>query len=394
IERLLEEDFRAFVEVSAHPVLTMSIEAAAEQADAGPVVVTGTLRRDEGGMRRVLTSLAEVYVRGVPVNWTALVGDIPANTALDLPTYAFQHQHYWLKSGPRAGEVTAVGLAGAQHPLLGAWVELPDTGGVLFTSRLSLSTHPWLADHTVAGTAVLPGSAFVELAVRAGDEVGCGAVDDLLIEAPLVLTQRMSVQLQVVVGGADESGRRRLTVHSRPQGNGSLSTDWTRHVTGTLAQATTAPDVDLVAWPPPGATPVDVDQVYEDLARAGRGIGPAFRLLRSAWTRGTDVFAEVELTDDQQAEAARYRLHPALLEAVCHVATHAETSALPAAYRAVILAATGATALRTRISPDGQGGVTVRLADSAGRAVGSVGSVTSRPLPDDVWVSAAGTEPR
>ncbi|WP_349345032.1 acyltransferase domain-containing protein [Streptomyces rapamycinicus] len=156
IERLLEEGFRAFVEVSAHPVLTMSIEAAAEQADAGPVVVTGTLRRGEGGMRRVLTSLAEAYVRGVTVDWSALLGDVPAHTACDLPTYAFQRQHYWLKRGPRTGEVTAIGLAGAQHPLLGAWVELPDTDGALFTSRLSLSTHPWLADHTVAGMAVLP----------------------------------------------------------------------------------------------------------------------------------------------------------------------------------------------------------------------------------------------
>ncbi|WP_209469179.1 type I polyketide synthase, partial [Streptomyces iranensis] len=393
VECLLEEGFRAFVEVSAHPVLTMSIEAAAERADAGPVVVTGTLRRDEGGMRRVLASLAEVYVRGVPVDWTALLGNVPAHTALDLPTYAFQHQHYWLKSGPRSGEVTAIGLAGAQHPLLGAWVELPDTGGVLFTSRLSLSTHPWLADHTVAGTAVLPGSAFVELAVRAGDEVGCGAVDELLIEAPLALTTGMSVQLQVVVGGADESGRRRLTVHSRQQGNGTRSTDWTRHATGTLAQSTTAPDIDLATWPPPGATPIDVDQVYDDLARAGRGIGPAFRVLHSAWARDTDVFAQVELAHDQQAEAARYTLHPALLEAVCHADTHAETSALPVAYRAISLSATGATALRACISPDGQGGVRLQLADSAGKAVGSVGSVTSRPLPADVWGSVAGTEP-
>ncbi|WP_262706380.1 type I polyketide synthase, partial [Streptomyces lycopersici] len=396
IERLLEADFRAFVEVSAHPVLTMSIEAAAEQADAGPVVVTGTLRRDEGGMRRVLTSLAEVYVRGVPVDWSALFGKVPAHTACDLPTYAFQHEHYWLKSGPRTGEVTAIGLAGAQHPLLGAWVELPDTDGVLFTSRLSLSTHPWLADHTVAGRAVLPGSALVELAVRAGDEVGCGTVDELRIETPLVLTTGMSVQLQVVVGGADDSGRRRLTVHSRQQGNrsGSRGTDWTRHATGTLAQSTTAPDIDLVTWPPPGATPIDVDQVYDDLARAGRGIGPAFRVLRSAWARGTDVFAEVELADDQQAEAARYTLHPALLEAVCHADTHAGTSALAVAYRAVSLSATGATALRARIGSDGQGGVTLQLADSAGRAVGSVGSVTSRSLPADVLVSAAGTDPQ
>ncbi|GAA3371263.1 hypothetical protein GCM10017744_098300 [Streptomyces antimycoticus] len=398
MERLLDEDFRAFVEVSAHPVLTMSIEASAERADAGPVVVTGTLRRDEGGMRRVLTSLGEAYVRGVPVDWTALLGDIPAHAALDLPTYAFQHQHYWLRSGHRTGEVTAIGLAGTQHPLLGAWVELPDTDGVLFTSRLSLSTHPWLADHTVAGAVVLPGSAFVELAVRAGDEVGCGVVDALLIEAPLVLAESMSVQLQVVVGGADDSGRRRLTVHSRRQGSGSDGTDWTRHATGTLAEITTAPDIDLAPWPPAGATPVDVDQVYDDLAQDGRGIGPAFRALRSAWTRGTDIFAEVELADDQHEEAERCTLHPAVLEAVCHAATHADThgeaSALPVAYRAVSLSATGATALRARISPDGHGGVALELADSAGRAVGSVGSVTSRPLPADGLVSGAGTDPR
>ncbi len=396
IDRLIEEGFAAFVEVSAHPVLTMSIEASAEQADdAGPVVVTGTLRRDEGGMRRVLTSLGEAYVRGVPVDWTALLGDIPAHAALDLPTYAFQHQHYWLKRGHRSGDVTAVGLAGARHPLLGAWVELPDTDGVLFTSRLSLSTHPWLADHTMAGAVVLPGSAFVELAVRAGDEVGCGVVDELLIEAPLVLTDSMSVQLQVVVGGADDSGQRRLTVHSRRQDNGANGTDWTRHATGTLAEAATALDIDLAPWPPAGATPVDVDQVYDDLARAGRGLGPAFHALRSVWTRDTDIFAEVELVEDQHEEAERCTLHPVLLEAVCHAAdTHGEASALPIAYRAVSLSATGATSLRARISPDGQGGVALELADSAGRAVGSVGSVMSRPLPADGLVSGAGTDPQ
>ncbi|MEV6134251.1 type I polyketide synthase, partial [Streptomyces violaceusniger] len=395
IDRLIEEGFAAFVEVSAHPVLTMSIEAAVELADAGPVVVTGTLRRDDGGMRRVLTSLGEAYVRGVPVDWSALLGDIPAHAALDLPTYAFQRQHYWLKSGHRSGEVTAVGLAGAQHPLLGAWVELPDTDGALFTSRLSLSTHPWLADHMMAGAVVLPGSAFVELAVCAGDEVGCGVVDELLIEAPLVLTESVSVQLQVVVGGADDSGRRRLTVHSRRQGNGSDGTDWIRHATGTLAETTTtAPEIDLAPWPPAGATPVDVDQVYDDLARGGRGIGPVFRALCSAWTRGTEVFAEVALAEDHHGEAERCTLHPALLEAVCHADTHGEASALPVAYRAVSLSATSATALRARISPDGQGGVALELADSSGRAVGSVGSVMSRPLPADELVSGAGTDPQ
>ncbi|MFJ5310295.1 SDR family NAD(P)-dependent oxidoreductase, partial [Streptomyces sp. NPDC088350] len=389
VEQLLGEGFGAFVEVSGHPVLTMSIEAVAEEADAGPVVVSGTLRRGEGGLRRIWTSLAEVYVRGVPVDWASLLGAASADTVWELPTYAFQHQHYWLKSAHPTGAMAAVGLTGAQHPLLDGWVELPDSDGVLFTSLLSLSTHPWLADHTVAGVAVLPGAAFVELAVRAGDEVGCGVLDELLIEAPLVLPEGTSVQLQVVVGGVREAGRRSLTVHSRCQG-----TSWTRHATGTLAPITTAPDVDLSVWPPVGATPVDVDQAYERLARAGRGVESAFRVLRTAWARGNDVFAEVELGDDQQAEAARFALHPALLEAVCHADSHGDASVLPVAYRAVSLSATGATSLRARISPDGRGGVALELVDSSGGTVGSVGSVTSRPLSADELVSEAGTHAR
>ncbi|WP_413811819.1 SDR family NAD(P)-dependent oxidoreductase [Streptomyces sp. OE57] len=400
IDRLIGEGFAAFVEVSAHPVLTMSIEAAAEQGDAGPVVVTGTLRRDEGGMRRVLTSLAEAYVRGVPVDWSALLGNVPAHAAMDLPTYAFQRQHYWL--GRRGGSVdaTALGLVGAEHPLLGAVTELPESGGLLFTSRLSLRTHPWLGDHTAAGTVLLPGAAFVELAVRAGDEVGCGAVEELVVEAPLRLPERDGVQLRVSVGAADDSGRRPVAVHSRGQ-DGDTDTPWTRHISGTLAQDTPDDlDADLTQWPPTGAVAVPEERVrgiYEELEASGYGYGPAFRGLRAVWTRGDEIYAEVALPEELSAEATAFGLHPALLDAALHATavrdrTDDQTGpTLPFAYRGVSLHASGASALRVRITPNGKEGVGLRLADPSGAAVAVVESLVSRPMPAALLDAAART---
>ncbi|UTP36023.1 type I polyketide synthase [Streptomyces rapamycinicus] len=390
IDRLIGEGFAAFVEVSAHPVLTMSIEAAAEQADAGPVVVTGTLRRGEGGMRRVLTSLAEAYVRGVTVDWSALLGYTPAHVAMDLPTYAFQRQHYWL--GRRGGSVdaTALGLVRADHPLLGAVTELPESGGLLFTSRLSLRTHPWLGDHAAAGTVLLPGAAFVELAVRAGDEVGCGVVEELVIEAPLTLPERDGVQVRVSVGAVDDSGRRPVAVHSRGEDGGG-DTPWTRHISGTLAQDTPDDlDADLTQWPPTGGVAVPEERVrgiYEELEASGYGYGPAFRGLRAAWTRGDEIYAEVALPEELSAEATAFGLHPALLDAALHATAFRDRTddqtgpTLPFAYRGVSLHASGASALRVRITPNGKDGVGLRLADPSGAAVAVVESLVSRPMP-------------
>ncbi|MFJ5310297.1 SDR family NAD(P)-dependent oxidoreductase [Streptomyces sp. NPDC088350] len=400
VEQLLGEGFGAFVEVSGHPVLTMSIEAVAEEAEAGPVVVSGTLRRDEGGLRRMLTSLAEVYVRGIPVDWASLLGAASADTAGELPTYAFQHQHYWLESRQGTADATTLGLAQADHPLLGAVTELPESGGLLFTSRLSLRSHPWLADHVAAGAVLLPGAAFVELAVRAGDEVGCGAVEELVIEAPLILPERDGVQVRVSVGEPDDAGRRPVAVHSRGQDGGS-HTPWTRHVSGTLAyEGSDELDADLTRWPPVGAVPVPEERVrgvYDELETNGYGYGPAFRGLRAAWTRGDEIYAEVALPEELSAEATAFGLHPALLDAALHATVFRDRTdgqagpTLPFTYRGVNLQASGASALRVCIAPRGKDGVSLRLADPSGAPVAVVESLVSRPVSAALLDAAART---
>ena len=126
-------------------------------------------------------SVGQAYVAGVGVDWSGVFTGGGART-VELPTYAFQRQRFWLAAASAgAGDVRGVGLAGADHALLGAVVERPDSGGVVLTGRLSVGVDPWLADYALAGVVVLAGTGFVELAIRAGDEVGCAVVEELTL---------------------------------------------------------------------------------------------------------------------------------------------------------------------------------------------------------------------
>src|ERR1035441_6651127 len=382
---------RVFIEMSPHPVLTAAItQTLEEQAAAGgttggltaPPVVTGTLRRDDGGPRRFLTSLAETYVRGVPVSWATA---LPGGQRVDLPTYAFQRQRYWPQPPPA--------------PLLGAAVELAGDAGYLFTGWLSVQSQPWLADHAVAGTVLLPGTAFVEMALQAGDATGCGRLEELALEAPLVLPAQGAVQAQVVVGDPDSSGARGVEMYARAGDAGGRGL-WTRHARGLLAPAGQIPAdradaSDFTVWPPRDATPIPLDGLYEGLAAAGYEYGPAFRGLRAAWRQGQEVFAEVALPEEAAADARSFGLHPALLDAALHASGLAGTTAitkpagdqagqadeirLPFAWTGMSLHAAGASALRVRLRPD-RSGVSLVAADASGALVVSVDSLVSRSV--------------
>ncbi|WP_308015680.1 SDR family NAD(P)-dependent oxidoreductase, partial [Streptomyces huiliensis] len=388
IDDLLTAGHGAFVECSAHPVLTVGIEESAQDADV-PAVVVGSLRRDEGDWRRFLTSLAEAYTQGLPVDWTTAF-PTGARHRVDLPTYAFQRDRYWLEGDAATGDVTAVGLRATGHPLLGAAVPVAGGDGLLLTGRLSLDTHPWLADHTVWGTTLVPGAALAELAIQAADLTGHGTLEELTLQAPLVLPERGGVHVQLSAGTADEDGRRPLALHSRPE-DAAPDAPWTAHATGFLAPDTTpAPPWDLAAWPPPGATPVPVDTLYEHLADDGLGYGPVFQGLHALWERGEDLYAEIRLPREQQAEAAKFALHPALLDAALHPAAARSTGdvRLPFAWTGVTVHATGATDLRVHLAPAGDGGLTLRAADGSGAPVATVASLVSRSVTRDQLESA------
>jgi polyketide synthase 12 len=378
-----ERGYRTFVECSPHPVLNVGILESLEDRDEEATVL-GTLRRNEGDIRRFLLSAAEAYVRGASVNWASTF-DETCTRRVELPTYAFQHRRYWMSPGRGSTDAGSLGLTAADHPLLGAVVAHADSGEMIFTGRVSLATHPWLADHKVHGVLLVPGAAMVELALHAGELVGYARVDQLVLQAPLVFGERSSVAVQVVVGEPDESGEHPVRIYSRVDIDGG-NRPWMRHAEGALTPTpgAAAPNSTFAYWPPEGAEPVDISDAYSILATRGYQYGPVFRCLRAVWRSGGEVFVEAALPETATAEAGRFGLHPALLDAVLHgiaasgILPESELTRLPFEWERVSLHAAGASALRARITLVGDETVSITLMDGRGALVGQIGSLAFR----------------
>ncbi|NEY36848.1 SDR family NAD(P)-dependent oxidoreductase, partial [Streptomyces sp. PRKS01-65] len=316
----------------------------------------------------------------------------PTPRHVDLPTYPFQHRRYWVQTSARAGDVSAAGLQRPDHPLLGAVMELADGDGIVLTGRLSLSSHPWLADYSVGGVVLVPGTALLELAFQAGLRAGCPRVDELTLHAPLVVPEVGHVVVQVSVSAPDEAGRRAVNVYGRPAEAEETDGEWTRHAEGVLGpSADDGPDAEAAVageWPPPGAQPVDLDDLYGRLAGGGFVYGPVFQGLCAAWRVGDEVVAEVRLPDEGLADVAGFGVHPALLDAAVQTVTlllpeDQEAGLVPHTWNGVSLHARGATVLRLRMTPTDATATTVRLdaTDETGTPVLTLDSLLLRPVP-------------
>ncbi|MEW1847790.1 type I polyketide synthase, partial [Nonomuraea angiospora] len=371
-----------FLEIGPDGVLT----GLAQQSIADGVFVPAA-RKDRDEVRALIEALGRLHTHGITVDWTAVL--TPAKQ-VDLPTYAFQRERYWVNAQVEAREMSSVGLADVDHPLLGAMTEVAAGESVVFSGRLSVAAQPWLADHMVNDTILLPGTALLELALHAGNEVGCSRLQELTLQAPLLLPADASCQLQVVVGASDESGTRPVSIHSRVETDPAGA--WTGHAEGAL---TTAPPVSVSAsrleqWPPSDAVGIDVADAYDMLLDRGYEYGPVFQGLQAAWRLGEEIFAEVALPEQAFADAGRFGIHPALLDAALHaqlVAGDGRT-VLPFSWAGVDLHAAGATSVRVRISPLRDNAIALTIADPTGAPVLSVESLAVRPISADQLAAA------
>ncbi|AUS81186.1 hypothetical protein C1701_25820 [Actinoalloteichus sp. AHMU CJ021] len=378
---LARRNVSTFVELGPDAVLTVLAQDCLPGDD---LAFVNTLRRNSPEPRAVVAAVAALHVRGVPVNWPAFFAGSEARL-VDLPTYAFQRRHYWLRPADGApGDPSSLGLAAGGHPLLASVVHHADTGEALFTGRVTRAEHPWLADHHVADQPVLPGAAMVELARHVAQRLGHGTPEELTLVRPVVVPDRGDLHLQVTATAEDDAGNRAISVFVRAPGEQDET--WVRHATGVLGRDRVRPTTAdwSVVWPPPGSVEIPVADHYARLAESGMHYGPAFRGLRAAWRRGDEVFAEVRIGEDLPVTG--YGLHPVLLDTALHAVPllgEAELS-LPFSWSELaFLDGAGAElrALRVRVSATDTGtGVSVRLADATGAPVATVDALALRPI--------------
>jgi acyl transferase domain-containing protein/acyl carrier protein len=366
VERLCDAGVTRFLELGPSGGLAVAAEdCLADRTD--DAVFAAALRRGHDDLATISGALGRLYTHGVEMNWPAVVGTWPSRV-LDLPTYAFQRQRYWAGTAVATDEPGAFGLDAVAHPLLTAATDVPGSGELVLTGRLSPDAHPWLADHALWTTPVLPASVFADMAVRAGAVAELPVVRELTVEAPLVLPERTAAQLRVVLDAPDERGDRVLGIHARVADG-----DWIRHATGTVTAEAVTPASDRVLA---AAVPVAADGVYDRLAERGHDLGPAFQGLRDVWRQGRAVFAEVELPAGVPAEG--FALHPVLWEAVVQAVAATEGAPVDEvrqllSWRDISVHGDGVT--RLRLTPIGPHEYSVTATDASGLPVVTVGAL-------------------
>jgi acyl transferase domain-containing protein len=306
-----------FVEIGPHSALTALARDTLSEVVPPPQFVA-TARKD-GALTALHSALTALFAEGLTLDWGAI---LPKARRVQLPTYAFQRQRYWLESSERA-DLSTAGLTATTHPLLGASVALADNAGYVFSGLISQRGQPWLTGHDIHGSVLLPAAAFLDLAWFTAHSVGLARIDELTLETPLALPEHGDTLLQVSLSALDAGGRRRLQVHSRAQqvDDAAGESPWIKHVGATLAPRTERDPAELVEWPPIGAVQHELSDLYEGLLPAhGLRYSRDFKGLRALWSRGHELFAEVELPADAVTGGLtpRFAVHPALLDAALH----------------------------------------------------------------------------
>ena len=232
---------------------------------------------------------------------------------------------------------------------------------------------------------LLPGTAFLEMALEAGRQAGCGEVEELALQAPLALPEHGAHAIQLRLGAPEEEGRREIAIHSRPEGEPEA--EWELHAQGLIAPGVAEPCEPLPSWPPEGAEPLALDDLYERLADHGFEYGEAFQNLDAAWSAGEEIYAEVSLSPESAPEASRFNFHPALVDAAFHAGLgrlleeEEGSLALPFLWRGVRGGSPGATALRVRLAPTGEErSLSLVAFDESGAELLGVESVLAREV--------------
>ena len=339
VQRLAADGHRIFIEVSAHPVLLGPLQ----QTLAGLEVSTralGSLRREQDEPLTMVEALGTAYAAGFPVDPRRRM---PApGIPVSLPTYPWQRARHWIDLRPstsRRGGRPPVDPAA--HPLLtSAFSSSAHAGSRFWEVDLSMADLPWLRDHAVQETALMPAAGYVEMAQAAAVQAwgpGAHQVESVELRQVLSLREDETRRVQLVLT-EDGPGRVGFQVSSRVASeDGAGAAGWLLHARGAVRAASMLED--------PAAPPFSADEIrarcpeeltaeahQEQMAAMALRYGPTFQGIQRLWRRPGEVLGQLALPAALAHEASRYGVHPALLDALLQLlaASFTGEASLPA----------------------------------------------------------------
>ncbi|AFM19068.1 polyketide synthase family protein [Mycolicibacterium chubuense NBB4] len=304
IRRMLDDGYTHFVELGPHPVLTASI---LEIAGSQRTVALPAQRRNDDDSRTLMHCVGALYSHGYEIDWEALH---PAQSArlVKLPSYPWQNKRFWNET-PEAAEDLHYRPV---HPLLGQPVRAVHP---TWEVELSCTALPFLGDHQVQGSVVVPAAVFVEMALAAATETygSRHSVEDLVLHRALILDDRCDPTVRTTLD--QDKGTIEFAALTAT-GDG----DFTWAVTAT-AELNTAPQPPRRDEAPPeadGVVSMRGDDFYARTRDLGFGYGEAFRSVDSITAGDRWAVAEIVVPDKIADDLGAYRFHPALMDGAFH----------------------------------------------------------------------------
>jgi acyl transferase domain-containing protein/NADPH:quinone reductase-like Zn-dependent oxidoreductase/acyl carrier protein len=284
-----------FIEIGPKPALLAMARRAVKNSS---ILWLPSLNPGLDDWRQLLRSVANVYERGVRIDWRALDRDYDRRR-VTLPTYPFQRQRYWLTSGGgRSVSAPAPAAPSSIHPLLGAQLRLPLSSDARFETRFTASSPAYLKDHQLFDTVVVPGASHVAMALCAAKATstadGC-VLSDLFFPQALVLDRKTGCAVQTIL--SIEDGRTVCRVASlRDEADERESDAWVVHFSANLqlGPPQDAPRVDREALLARCPHELEGRQFYSAFKTAGYGLGESFRWLASIWQGDGEALARLE----------------------------------------------------------------------------------------------------
>jgi acyl transferase domain-containing protein/acyl carrier protein len=299
------------MEIGPQPVLTgAAVQVWPEHLAAPRAIVS--LRKGVPDRRQIAEALATAYVSGHRPNFGALQHQ--SHARVELPTYPFQRRRFWPKTSGIAVDGPAVsGILGGAKDLA--------SGDTVYTSRISVKSQPWLSDHVIYGTVVVPGATYAAMALAA---VGPPArVKEVFFYEPIILPEKTSREVQLTLHPIEDGGDFTFHVHSRPYG--VRDAEWSLNADGTVVTSVEdEPDPD-------DSDPVDAaiermermrpQELFETFADMELAWGPNWSgSLKSLWLGEGEAIGDITVGEELAEQLGTEPMHPVLMDLCTGVA--------------------------------------------------------------------------